>query len=52
MLEVVLPIGNMSIQQKYYTTIIKDYAVSFILTYVSEKGDETLAEILETIKFE
>lgn len=52
MLEVVLPIGNMSIQQKYYTTIIKDYAVSFILTYVSEKGDESLKEILETIKFE
>lgn len=52
MLEVVLPIGNISIQQKYYSTIMKDYAISFILTYTSKEGHEYLKEILKTVKFE
>ena len=52
MLEVVLSIGNISIQQKYYSTIMRDYAISFILTYTSEEGHEYLKEILKTVEFE
>ncbi len=51
-IEVVLPFGNISIQQKYCTTIMKDYAISFILTYMSEEGKKSLKEILKTAKFE
>ena len=51
-LKVVLPLGNISVQQKYYSTIMKDYAISFILTYISEDGEKPLQEILKTVKFE
>ena len=51
-IEVVLPFGNISVQQKYCTTIMKDYAISFILTYTSKEGKNSLKEILKTAKFE
>jgi len=51
-IEAVLPFGNISVQQKYCTTIMKDYAISFILTYTSEEGKNFLKEILKTAKFE
>jgi hypothetical protein len=51
-LDVVLPFGNVSVQQKYYSTVMKDYAISFILTYTSEEGEKYLQKILETAKFE
>ena len=51
-IEVILPFGNISVQQKYCTTVMKDYAISFILTYTSEESKNSLKEILKTAKFE
>jgi hypothetical protein len=52
LLKVTLPFGNISVEQKYYSAIVKDYAISFILTYLSENGENSLKEVLKTAKFE
>jgi hypothetical protein len=52
LLKVTLPFSNISVKQKYYSAIVKNYAISFILTYLSENGENSLKEILKTAKFE
>lgn len=51
-MKVILPFGNFSVKQNYYTAIMKNYAVSFVLTYMDEEDEKSLEEILETAEFE
>jgi hypothetical protein len=44
-------LGN-TIQQKYYVAVMKDYALSFIVSYMTEKESEAIGKALDSINFE
>ena len=44
--------GNMVVKQKYYTTIIKGYALSFIISFSTEEELKSLNQSLESLSFE
>jgi hypothetical protein len=46
-----LSFGEMVVKQKYFVTLIKGYALSFIVSYVTGEGESSLQSILETVKF-
>jgi hypothetical protein len=50
-LETKLAIGQAVIRQKYYATILKGYALTFIISYSSEQELQTHNRTLESIKF-
>jgi hypothetical protein len=51
-LETKLAIGKTTVQQKYYSTILKGYALSFIISYTSDEELQTQNEIIRSIKFQ
>lgn len=51
-LETKLVVGQTTIQQKYYSTILKDYALSFIISYTSDEDLQTQNEIIKSMKFQ
>jgi len=50
-LETAVVIGKTTVRQKYYTTILKGYALSFISSYASDEELQTQNEITQSIKF-
>ena len=50
-LETKLIIGKAAIRQKYYTTILKGYALSLIISYSSEEELQTHNKTIESMKF-
>ncbi len=46
-----LSFGEMVVKQKYFVTVLKGYALSFIVSYITEEGELSLRSILETVKF-
>lgn len=42
---------GLTVKQEYYATIMKGYALSFIITFTDETGRTTLLNVLETLKF-
>jgi hypothetical protein len=42
----------MTVRQKYYATIMKGYALAFILSFEADEDEAFLDEILETVTFE
>lgn len=50
-LEAKLIIGKTTVRQKYYTTILKGYALSFISSYALDEEMVTQNAIIESIKF-
>jgi hypothetical protein len=44
--------GNMVVKQKYYTTIMKGYALSFIISFATEEDLKSLKQSLESINFQ
>jgi hypothetical protein len=49
----VLPVQNPSsgVKQKYYTTRMKDYNLTFIISYQTDEDSKALQEILNSVKF-
>ncbi|HEY0320739.1 MAG TPA: hypothetical protein VGC66_07300 [Pyrinomonadaceae bacterium] len=41
----------LSVRQKYYAAIKKDYALFFILTYVTEEDEAVLRQALRSVRF-
>lgn len=39
------------IDQKYYSTIMKGYALNFIISYTTDEEEASLQQILDTVKF-
>lgn len=52
LLKAELPLGNRTIQQKYYATVIKGYALSFVASYETASEEAELADILALATFE
>lgn len=44
-------VGEMTIQQKYYASKLKDYVLAFILSFTTEEEEKSLMEIMHTLKF-
>lgn len=51
-LECTIKVQGQQIKQKYYATIIRDYAFAFYITYSSQEDLNTLNKTIATIKFE
>ncbi|AOT69296.1 hypothetical protein [Geosporobacter ferrireducens] len=51
-MEAVVEIGDMKIMQKYHTSIMKDYALNFIVTYFDDESKAEIDTILDSIRFE
>ncbi len=51
-LETKLVLASKAVQQKYYTTILKGYALSFIISYTSDGELQAQNEIIKSIKFQ
>jgi hypothetical protein len=51
-LDVEMKIGNRVAYQVYYATLMKGYALSFIITFGTEEEAELLREILESVSFQ
>lgn len=47
-----IKVGTINIQQTYYVTIRKGYALNFILTHDNEEEAAVLNKILESLSFE
>jgi hypothetical protein len=43
--------GNVVITQKYYCAVIKDYALSFILSYSNTDDENELGRVFKTLGF-
>jgi len=50
-LSVTLPLGRTSVRQKYYTTIMKGYALSFVVTFSTDEEEGMLAKIMQGMTF-
>ncbi len=46
-----MQIGNITIYSDYYSSIIKDYAVGFALTYVDYDQGQILMDSIATVQF-
>jgi hypothetical protein len=49
-MELKIPADSMTLTQKYYCVFIKDYALTFIITYESEEESKILDNILDDIE--
>ena len=43
--------GGFTISSDYYSTIIKGYAVGFVLSYVDEDQEQVLMDSIATVQF-
>lgn len=50
-LDATLSVGNAVVSQKYYSTIMKGYALSLIVTYSTSDDQKELASLLSSISF-
>jgi hypothetical protein len=50
-MEMSITAGNKTVEQKYYVSVMKGYALSFILSYTTDEEEEALQKILDSIKF-
>jgi len=46
-----LTIGNTTVKQKYYVTVMKGYALSFIASYKSDDDEASLQKIMDSVTF-
>jgi len=51
-MSVEMSIKGMSVRQKYYATVMKGYALSFIISYGNDEQMSLLANILKTVHFD
>ena len=50
-MSVELNMPGMTVTQEYYTTIMKGYALSFIISFTNDEERSTLINILQTLTF-
>jgi hypothetical protein len=51
-LETKLALGTTTVHQKYYSTILKGYALSLIISYTSDEELKAQTEIIKSMKFQ
>ncbi len=47
-----MPLGGMTIHQKYYSTIMDGYALNFIISFTTKEEELALRNILDSIEFQ
>ena len=50
-MHVEIPMSDMTIRQKYYATIMKGYALTFIVSYSTDEEESSLQKILKKVTF-
>jgi hypothetical protein len=50
-LELEITVGPVTAREKYYVTIRKDYALSFVVSFTNDKEESTVQKILDSIMF-
>lgn len=51
-IDIEMNVGSMVVKQKYYATIMKGYALSFIVSFTTEEELKSLKRFLESVKFQ
>ena len=47
-----MALAGMTVRQKYYATVVKGYALAFVVSFTTEEEEAALQSILESVAFE